>query len=298
MKSFSIITAVYNGAQYITNCVESIATSNYDLSKVEHIIVDDGSTDETRVICENLAKKYKHIKFFSKSNGNWGSVINFVKANRLVSNDYVVMCDADDRLTKNSFSIVNNKCDDSDIFLGSFYRWNGKKIKIKILPYFFITKKKLIKKYAWNYNTALICPQSAWIKKEIFYKTNPLEEGISYQDTIFFQDAFLLSSNLKYTTKATSLYWINRPGNSMSQSNNDKGIEKFVKNLKTFEQKQWINPFFFYVLGYKKIRKYLKKNKMSFSFEQKKIDLTGFPIYIRPIMRLLYHICVKKFIKK
>ena len=68
--TFSIITPVYNGSQYINKCIESVNKIEYDHNKIEHIIVDDGSTDNTRKICLKYAKKYKHIKFYSKSNGN------------------------------------------------------------------------------------------------------------------------------------------------------------------------------------------------------------------------------------
>ena len=39
MTSFSIITPVYNGEKYIANCINAIVGANYDLSKIEHIIV-------------------------------------------------------------------------------------------------------------------------------------------------------------------------------------------------------------------------------------------------------------------
>ncbi|MCQ2956662.1 MAG: glycosyltransferase [Mycoplasmoidaceae bacterium] len=70
MKTFSIITPVYNGQEYIANCINAIANANYDLTKIEHIVVDDGSTDNTKKICDELAKKYSHVKFYSKENGN------------------------------------------------------------------------------------------------------------------------------------------------------------------------------------------------------------------------------------
>lgn len=146
MKTFSIITAVYNGEQYIDKCIEAVANANYDLKYVEHIVVDDGSTDKTKEICQRLAQKYKHVKFYSKPNGNRGSVINYVKHNNLVHNDYVFICDADDQILPKAFDIVNRKCKDADLFATAFYRWNGKKRKIKILPYY-LMKRDLIKKY-------------------------------------------------------------------------------------------------------------------------------------------------------
>ena len=70
MKTFSIITACYNSKEYIGDCIQSIIKNNYPLDKIEHIIIDDGSTDDSIKICKQYARKYPHIKFFSKTNGN------------------------------------------------------------------------------------------------------------------------------------------------------------------------------------------------------------------------------------
>lgn len=298
MKTFSVITPVFNGEKYIGKCIEAIANADYDISRIEHIIVDDGSTDNTKNICEEYARRYNHIKFFSKENGNWGSVINFVKEGKLVNNDYVTICDADDILLSDCFNTVNVKNNDADLFLSAFYRWNGKKRKIKILPYFFLFKRNMIKKTQWHYHTTLIVPQSCWIKKEIFYRINNLKEKIAYQDTILFTNCFLESKTITYTTKATCLYWCIRPGNSMSAKNGEEGLKKLISNFDFYEKKGWLNVFFFYTLGFKKIRKYLKLNNLKYDFKNAKINLSGFPFYIRPLMRLLYLMLIRKYIKK
>ncbi len=298
MKSFSIITPVYNGQEYIANCINAIANANYDLSKIEHIVVDDGSTDSTKEICERLAKKYPHVKFYSKENGNWGSVINFVKNKHLVHNDYVVLCDADDILLPNCFETVNRKNNGCDLFVSSFYRWNGKKRKIKIFPYFFLFKRNLYKKYEWHYHTSLIVPQSGWMKKDIFYKIEDLKEGVAYQDTVLFTQAFLHAKHIRYTTKGTSLYWCVRPGNSMSESKAEQGLAKLVSNFDYYADQKWIHPFVYYAMGLKKIRKYLKKHNLKYDFSGQKMNFTGFPFYIRPVLWILYLMLVKKFVKK
>lgn len=298
MKTFTIITPVYNGQDYIANCIEAIANADYDLSKIEHIVVDDGSTDNTKQICEQLSQKYSHVRFYSKNNGNWGSVINYVKHNKLAHGEYIVICDADDIMLKTCFKTVNEKNHDADIFVSGFYRWNGKKRKIKIIPYFFMFKKDLHKKDLWNYHSPIIVPQSGWINNSIFYSLPDLKEGVAYQDIVLFTNAFLKANYIRYTTKATALYWCIRPGNSMTTSASDQGLAKLVNNFYHYEQNGWINPFYFYVLGLKRIRKYLKKNNLKFDFKGAKINYTGFPFYVRPIMRLLNLIFVKKFIKK
>ena len=64
MKSFSVITACYNSQDYIVDNIKAIINTNYPLDKIEHIIIDDGSTDKSVEICQEYAQKYQHIKLF------------------------------------------------------------------------------------------------------------------------------------------------------------------------------------------------------------------------------------------
>ena len=51
----SIIIAAYNSEKYIANCIESVLNQTYE--RFELIIIDDGSTDNTRTICEKYKEK-------------------------------------------------------------------------------------------------------------------------------------------------------------------------------------------------------------------------------------------------
>ena len=50
----SIIVPVYNVEIYLTECVRSILNQTY--KNIEILLIDDGSTDNSGVLCENLAK--------------------------------------------------------------------------------------------------------------------------------------------------------------------------------------------------------------------------------------------------
>ena len=64
---FSIIIPAYNVADYLENCVESILKQTYD--NYEIIIVDDGSTDETGKVADELLTQSKQINVVHQSNG-------------------------------------------------------------------------------------------------------------------------------------------------------------------------------------------------------------------------------------
>ena len=135
--TFSVITPAYNTAKYIGGCIESVINTGYDLNKIEHIIVDDGSTDNTSEVVKKYAKKYPHIKLYRKKNSNWGGVMNYVKNNKLIHNDYATICDSDDQITKKAFDEINKYAKDDDLIFGCFYRWNGKKQLFPVHTYYY-----------------------------------------------------------------------------------------------------------------------------------------------------------------
>ena len=73
----SVIVPVYNIIPYLPRCVESLRTA--DLSgKLEILLIDDGSTDETPALCDRLATEDDpRIRVFHKENGGPSSARNF-----------------------------------------------------------------------------------------------------------------------------------------------------------------------------------------------------------------------------
>lgn len=63
----SIIVPIYNASKYINLCLDSIINQSY--KNIEIILVNDGSTDNSREIMENYAKMDQRIKVFNKKNG-------------------------------------------------------------------------------------------------------------------------------------------------------------------------------------------------------------------------------------
>jgi alpha-1,3-rhamnosyltransferase len=63
----SVIVPSYNHERYITQCVESIINQTY--KNWELIVIDDGSSDDSRTILDNLQKKYGFICCFKKNQG-------------------------------------------------------------------------------------------------------------------------------------------------------------------------------------------------------------------------------------
>lgn len=91
---FSIIVPVYNSEKYIKETIDSVVHQTSD--DWELILVDDGSTDKSGMICDQEAKKSDKIKVVhTKNNGGLEARYRGVKES---TGEYVVVIDADDRM--------------------------------------------------------------------------------------------------------------------------------------------------------------------------------------------------------
>lgn len=102
----SIIVPVYNAEKYIAKCIDSVLTQSF--TDFELIIVDDGSTDTSGVICRKHAHKDKRIRYYLKENG--GSIQARVFGVEQSAGDYFTFCDADDYYSsKHAFETIYSK---------------------------------------------------------------------------------------------------------------------------------------------------------------------------------------------
>ena len=62
----SVIVPIYNAERYISETIESIL--NQSLKNIEIILVNDGSTDSSLIICEQYLQKDSRIKFVNQNN--------------------------------------------------------------------------------------------------------------------------------------------------------------------------------------------------------------------------------------
>lgn len=90
----SIIVPVYNCEKYIHKCVKSILTQSY--KNIELILVNDGSTDNSLVVCYEYMKSDDRVKVIDKENGGPASARN--TGIRESQGEYLAFVDSDDYL--------------------------------------------------------------------------------------------------------------------------------------------------------------------------------------------------------
>lgn len=101
-KLVSVIVPVYNKDKYIEECIESICKQSY--SNLQIIIVDDGSTDSSMKICENLQKKDRRIKIIK--NKHKGAVYSRKCGVKNATGEYVTFVDSDDYISEKLIELL------------------------------------------------------------------------------------------------------------------------------------------------------------------------------------------------
>ena len=125
----SIIVPIYNVGKYLPKCIESIL--NQTFKNFELILVNDGSTDNSGVVCDDYAKKDTRIKIIHKSNGGVSSARN--AGLYVAKGEYIGFVDPDDYIDKNMYEKLYRLCIDnnSDIAICRFNREINGKIQNK-----------------------------------------------------------------------------------------------------------------------------------------------------------------------
>ena len=121
MIKISIITPVYNAEKYIARCIESVL--NQELKDIEMILVDDGSSDKTGIICDHYANEDKRIKVIHKKNEGVSCARNVGLKN--ANGKYVLFVDADDWLEDDMCSEMYNLAtiNDSEVIISEYYNY-------------------------------------------------------------------------------------------------------------------------------------------------------------------------------
>lgn len=115
----SFIIAAYNCEKYISKCIQSILRQDYQAFEI--IVINDGSTDTTRIILEDYTKQDARIKLFNVYNGGPSRARNIGLDN--ASGEWVIFVDADDWIEHDMLSKLDITDNSSpDIIFWGFNR--------------------------------------------------------------------------------------------------------------------------------------------------------------------------------
>lgn len=101
----SIVIPVYNVEKYLDTCIKSVTAQTY--TNLDIILVDDGSTDSSPLICDNWSKLDKRISVIHKENGGLSDARN--TGIDSAKGDYIAFVDSDDWIDEYLYEYMMQK---------------------------------------------------------------------------------------------------------------------------------------------------------------------------------------------
>ena len=222
----SVIVPVYNVRDYVDECLKSLIRQDYE--NLEIVVVDDGATDGSGEICDELAKGDKRIKVFHKKNGGLSSARNY--GIKKAKGKYVCLVDSDDYVKKDFVKVLVGEAirSDADIVVCGYndeipmsQTMTGKEAAVTLL-----TKQNNMEIIAWN----------KFYKRELFGDIL-YPEGENYEDNLTTYKLLSKAWRVAYVQKSLYVYR-ERVG---SITNNDEKEKKLLAREKAARE---ANAFF------------------------------------------------------
>lgn len=187
MPKISIIVPIYNVEKYIKKCLDSII--NQTLKDIEIIIVNDGTKDNSAIICEEYAKIDNRIKIIHKENGGLGNARNVGMT--YAKGEYIGFVDSDDWVDSDYFEKLYNKAinEQADVCIGSIKVFKNNSFKIKSQPN--------------NIETLFATQGFAWLK---IYKRDFVEHyHMQFTEKLYYEDMFFAMMVYLYMNKCATV---------------------------------------------------------------------------------------------
>lgn len=110
MKKISVVVPVYKVEKYLERCVRSICRQTFE--NLEILLVDDGSPDNSGLMCDRFAEFDRRIRVIHKKNGGLSDARN--AGIEQASGDYIAFVDSDDWLDPTMLSVLYTICERHD----------------------------------------------------------------------------------------------------------------------------------------------------------------------------------------
>lgn len=228
----SIIIPAYNVEKYIIKCISSILEQTY--TNIEIVVVNDGSTDETRQLINNIAQTDKRVNVIHKKNGGVSAARN--SGIEISTGDYLVFVDGDDYIAPDyveyMLSLINDTGSEFCLSKSCFTKSGEKQAESEYI-------EKLTPEEAtalllspnvivgcWNkiFKRSLIVNNNIWFSTTLFYG-----EGLTFITTVSQISESIGVGNRKVyyyrrnnEASATTKYDINKLYNGEKALNNIK----------------------------------------------------------------------------
>lgn len=222
MKLLTVTVPCYNSQDYMEACIESLLNGG---ERVEIIVIDDGSTDNTGRIADEYAEKYPSIvQVIHQENGGHGEGIN--QGLEHASGTYFKVVDSDDILSADfpAFLDTLEECEKKggiDLLVTNYYYVHSDGVGDRSICYSNVLPENRI--FGWNETRRFLLHQlltihSCTFRTEVMRKSgDALPKHIFYEDNLMVYKTLPNVKKLYYMNIDLYRYWIGRPDQSVQK---------------------------------------------------------------------------------
>ncbi len=236
MKKISFIVPCFNSESYMERCIDSLLIGQ---ESIEIIIVNDGSTDNTKKIAERYVKKYPTIvKAIHKENGGHGSGVNV--GLKEAKGEYFKVVDSDDWLDSTCLKKLLNKIETMkerpDLIICNYIYDHLYEKQQKIMSFNNLFKEN--KMSTWN-DIGFFRVSQYLIMHSLIYKTSVLKKSkLKLPEHTFYVDNLVAYQPLPYVKTILYLnldlyhYFIGREDQSVNEKVMITRVDQQIKVTK------------------------------------------------------------------
>ena len=224
MPKISVIVPVYNVQKYLEKCIDSLI--NQTLRDIEIILVDDGSTDNSGLICDKYAGKDSRIKVIHKTNEGVSCARN--DGTDAATARYILFIDADDWVEPNlceiTYKAAAGNCADLVLYTYNKVYRDGRIIPAEVdLKSGFLTEEEALRFNVFYAPAVWLALYRRELCNEVRFPAGKIHEdfGIAHRYIHAAKSIFLINSPLYY-------YRIGRPGSIDTESRHHPDMREML----------------------------------------------------------------------
>ena len=252
----SVIVPVYNVEEYLEECLESIQYQTY--TDIEVILVNDGSTDSSKEICERFCQADSRFRLINQENKGQSAARNLGVKESI--GEYLMFVDSDDVINKNVLEVLLPYMKTNVDIVECRMTRNKEEFylnKISTIVFEGNAKEAILNCIAIR--EVKFCPVTKLYRREIVEKI-PFLEGYIYED-VFTGINYLKQIRKIVAVDYIGYYYRVRPNSTMTKSFNEKDLDIFkVGNqlIDSFKDDEDMLPYIGYFMFYIGHGHYLK----------------------------------------
>lgn len=235
----SIIIPMYNAASSIEKCLMSTQRQDIPAEDYEVIVINDGSTDDSLAVTNEVATRYDNVRVYSQPNGGLSAARNAGLGH--AKGAYILFLDSDDWIAENCLRKIVNTCEEQRLDMLRICAANV--IVGKPVRRFSVEEGMVVRGAEELKNNVPACAPFSIYDRE-FLDRNHLRfyPGIYHEDNEFTPRAFYLAERVAGINDI--IYYVNQTQGSITRSVNVKkplDMVTVIKNLDLF-YKNYVRP--------------------------------------------------------